>query len=84
MSKKVSANKAKFNGAFDMVLPSGYFQSEKKITVRLKRSENLFRWISTAEPNQLLWDSKRKKLYFLNSERGLFEMAFFKVKGGAI
>ncbi len=79
MSKKVCANKAKFNGSFDMFLSRWFFRREK-ITVRLKRSENLFRWISVSEPNQLLWDTKRKKLYFLNSDRELFEMAFLKVK----
>jgi hypothetical protein len=82
MSKKMSANKAKFNGDFDIFLSRGYLQSQK-FTVRLKRSEDLFRWISTAEPNQLLWDTKRKKLYFLNSDRELFQMAFFKVKEAA-
>ncbi len=82
MSQKVSANKAKFNGDFDMFLSRGYLQSQK-FTVCLKRNENLVRRINEAEPNQLLWDCKRKKLYFLNCDGELFRLDFSKVKKSA-
>lgn len=79
MSKKVSASKAKFNGAFDMFLPRGYLQREK-FTVKLKRSKDLLARIDKAEPNQLLWDYNLEKLYFLNSKRDLFQLSFLKVE----
>lgn len=82
LSKRFNATKAKFKGSFDMFLSRGYLQSEK-FTVLLKRSKDLLAHIDKAEPNQLLWDSKLEKLYFLNSERALFQLAFLKVEEGA-
>lgn len=79
MSRRGSADMAKFNGSFDMFLSRGYLQKEK-FTVVLKRSKELLSRIENAEQNQLLWDSKLKKLYFLNEDRELFHLAFSKVK----